>query len=359
MRCLICTQFLFFILSSNSFASDKIDTFNVTLISKDTTFFLYCHHTGEIYYYQDKKDSIYLKLGYVGSGRDMGICYISPSYNFKSTAPEGVYNIYVVSKTGSDSSLLRQIRVCNCQSLRQGYNINESLIRFFYKSENNYYDGKCLGFYDSGVQQFEKTYSSGLLTEEKAWHENEDFRSHIIYKSNSTGIEVGLWFFQDGAHRQNYYDTLIYEYYPIGYPAHLKSIQRYSLYPRALIEYKFWSIENTLLFHWKYIDNERSIIVDYNDSLKKVFPKLMYSNLAECDSMQRQDSIVEYDGFVHPRKTGVNTDYYYNKHLKARGIFDDNKLIEGKYYIYNCEGVLTRILIFRDGKYFRDGDMEK
>ena len=104
---------LFFSIATNSFSSEAIDTFNITLISRDTSFYLYVHHSGNVYDYQDKKDSIYLKLDYVVSGCDMGYCGIRPSYRFKSTAPDGVYNIYVVSQEGynisKEKSLLHQI----------------------------------------------------------------------------------------------------------------------------------------------------------------------------------------------------------------------------------------------------------
>lgn len=51
--------------------------------------------------------------------------------------------------------------------------------------------------------------------------------------------------------------------------------------------------------------------------------------------------------------------YNKNKQVSKNGVFKDNRLMEGKAYIYNDNGLLERVAIYKDGIYVGDGPVEK
>jgi antitoxin component YwqK of YwqJK toxin-antitoxin module len=50
--------------------------------------------------------------------------------------------------------------------------------------------------------------------------------------------------------------------------------------------------------------------------------------------------------------------YNKNKQVSKDGVFKDNRLMEGKAYIYNDNGILTRVAIYKNGVYVGDGSIE-
>jgi antitoxin component YwqK of YwqJK toxin-antitoxin module len=51
--------------------------------------------------------------------------------------------------------------------------------------------------------------------------------------------------------------------------------------------------------------------------------------------------------------------YNTNKQVTKDGTFNNNRLMEGKAYIYNENGILTRVVIYKNGLYVGDGIIEK
>lgn len=56
---------------------------------------------------------------------------------------------------------------------------------------------------------------------------------------------------------------------------------------------------------------------------------------------------------------GKWTLYNSNKQISKDGIFHKSKLVDGKVYIYNTNGILTRIALYKGGKYIGDGVIEE
>ena len=50
--------------------------------------------------------------------------------------------------------------------------------------------------------------------------------------------------------------------------------------------------------------------------------------------------------------------YNKNKQVSKEGMFKDNRLMEGKAYIYNDNGILTRVAVYKGGIYVGDGHIE-
>ncbi|MBA3662870.1 MAG: toxin-antitoxin system YwqK family antitoxin [Bacteroidetes bacterium] len=55
---------------------------------------------------------------------------------------------------------------------------------------------------------------------------------------------------------------------------------------------------------------------------------------------------------------GKYTLYDKNKNVSKDGLFKDNRLMEGKAFIYNENGILTRVAIYKNGVYAGDGVIE-
>jgi antitoxin component YwqK of YwqJK toxin-antitoxin module len=51
--------------------------------------------------------------------------------------------------------------------------------------------------------------------------------------------------------------------------------------------------------------------------------------------------------------------YNANKQVSKDGTFSRNRLMDGKVYYYNSDGILTRIAVFKDGKYVGDSVIEE
>jgi len=56
---------------------------------------------------------------------------------------------------------------------------------------------------------------------------------------------------------------------------------------------------------------------------------------------------------------GQHTLYNSKKQITKDGVFKDNRLMDGKAYIYDENGILTRIAIYKDGKYTGDEAIDK
>lgn len=55
---------------------------------------------------------------------------------------------------------------------------------------------------------------------------------------------------------------------------------------------------------------------------------------------------------------GQHTLYNANKQISKKGLFHSNRLVDGKVYIYSSNGILTRIALYKNGKYVGDGVIE-
>jgi antitoxin component YwqK of YwqJK toxin-antitoxin module len=51
--------------------------------------------------------------------------------------------------------------------------------------------------------------------------------------------------------------------------------------------------------------------------------------------------------------------YNKDRQISKDGMFHQNRLMDGKSYIYNSNGILIRIALYKDGKYVGDGVIEE
>jgi antitoxin component YwqK of YwqJK toxin-antitoxin module len=51
--------------------------------------------------------------------------------------------------------------------------------------------------------------------------------------------------------------------------------------------------------------------------------------------------------------------YNANKQVSKDGTFSKSRLVDGKVYFYSSDGILTRIAVYKDGKYVGDAVVEE
>lgn len=74
------------------------DTITVSLQTVDSSFYQsYMHVHGGVYTFQNRSDSTYIELKQNLGIYDMGQVSCYPKYNFKSTIPDGIYQVYIDS----------------------------------------------------------------------------------------------------------------------------------------------------------------------------------------------------------------------------------------------------------------------
>ena len=56
---------------------------------------------------------------------------------------------------------------------------------------------------------------------------------------------------------------------------------------------------------------------------------------------------------------GYNKLFNKNKQISKNGVFTNYRLIDGKYYKYDENGILFLIMIFKEGRYIGNGVIEK
>ena len=96
-------------------------------------------------------------------------------------------------------------------------------------------------------------------------------------------------------------------------------------------------------------------------SIKEFEPKKPIIKTVE--KIEGPKAIVKADEKVNGAKgplvlNGQNITYNKNKQITKDGFFKDNRLMEGKAYIYDINGILQRVSVYKNGNYVGDAPIE-
>ena len=96
-------------------------------------------------------------------------------------------------------------------------------------------------------------------------------------------------------------------------------------------------------------------------SIKEFEPKKPI--IKSVENIEGPKAIVKSDEKVNGAKgqlvlNGQNITYNKNKQITKDGVFKDNRLMEGKSYIYDGDGILQRITVYKNGYYVGDAPIE-
>lgn len=79
---------------------------------------------------------------------------------------------------------------------------------------------------------------------------------------------------------------------------------------------------------------------------------------SKAESEIKSEEKIENKTVLATTLNGKHILYNKNKQVSKDGVFKDNRLMEGKAYIYNDNGILTRVAIYKNGIYVGDGNIE-
>ncbi len=90
-------------------------------------------------------------------------------------------------------------------------------------------------------------------------------------------------------------------------------------------------------------------IVDKKDVPLKNAPKIVVKEDEKPNTASKKPTVLNGQHILYNR----------NKQITKDGEFKDNLFLTGKAYIYNEDGILTRIAMYKDGQYIGDTQIEK
>jgi antitoxin component YwqK of YwqJK toxin-antitoxin module len=90
---------------------------------------------------------------------------------------------------------------------------------------------------------------------------------------------------------------------------------------------------------------------------KEVAKKETLKTAASAPIVEKDEKTLEAKGPTV--LNGKHTLYNKNKQIAKDGVFKDNRLMDGKAYIYNDNGILERVSVYKNGSYVGDTEVEK
>ena len=227
--------------------------------------------------------------------------------------------------------------------------------------EGNYKDDRKEGFWT-------KYHYDGKTPKLKGEYDNNRPKGHYTkYHENGKIKEVGNF------ERDKYLDTLkrYHENGTLEYIANYDELGKESgavsyFYANGQIEFEYISKEGQPVGKAiRYYENgDIKEIIEYNadGSLGKSTPKPMVSPPvvvkdpgASNETTTKVVAPKVKDGKFNPN--GYNKVYNSNEELYQDGDFKDGRLYNGKMYIYDADGILLKVKIYKDGLYHSDGQL--
>ncbi len=231
------------------------------------------------------------------------------------------------------------------------------------KYNDNRKIGKWLEYYCNGNMKNQLTFQNG----------RPDGYA-VMYHENGKISEEGNW-------KNNRWNGPYKLYYENGHPQHEFSfnpsgkrqgpVKYYYENGQIAIEATFVNGKETGIVREYYENGDLKAEKLYIDgavdvaSIKEYEPKKPIIKTKESSLMNAPKLVLKAD----EKPNGVNTKgplilngdhitYNKNKQITKDGFFKDNRLIDGKAYIYDENGILQRISVYRNGLYVGDAPIE-
>ncbi len=252
--------------------------------------------------------------------------------------------------------------------------------------KNNRPNGKFVTYYENGqmedsgtwtgmkyVGEYKSYYENGCLYQQKYFKLDGISERYIyFFKSDTCGLKE-ISFNENG--RKKYYtynrQNVIIDSSKNYYNAEMqlrKQFQHHGYYyntnPELFVDCQCYKDVPD--------STEQTVYINYQVFLKGEFKdKRLYTG--KCYDYNRdtvlkrilifEKGIFQYFEFVYSPCTskipdGYNKLYNQNKQIEADGELKCNTLWTGKYYLYDKNGMLMRILIYKDGKYAGDAESD-
>jgi len=200
---------------------------------------------------------------------------------------------------------------------------------------NNRQDGYAVQYYDNGNIKEEGTWKNNRwVGDYKLYHENGQVQQD--FKFNAGGVREGI---------QTYYNE-----------SGQKIIEGNWAQGKETGELKEFYDNGELKSEKNFNNGSLDIASTKNFEAKKTV-----TNVAKV--VVKEEVIAPPPVIVHEEKDNLgkpfNGEGYWklfnsNKQVTKDGVFSKNKLVDGKVYTYNTDGILTRIAVYKEGKYVGD-----
>mgnify|MGYP006081647593 CR=1 FL=1 len=205
-------------------------------------------------------------------------------------------------------------------------------------------------------------YENGVIQEQGIWQNNRNTGAFIRKYPNGqiqqeflfsdTGKRKGeqKYFFENGQEmivgdwNEGKEDGPITEYYPNG---DVKSVKVFN----------GGQMDSTQTKHYEPVNEIKTALADIQDDSKSA--PIIDENDVVLDrgttikKTPNGTKIKLFDG------NGPGTLYNKNRHLSQKGNFKNGKLMDGKWYRYDENGLLTSIEIYKNGKYIGEAQIEE
>ena len=256
---------------------------------------------------------------------------------------------------------------------RQGYWMIKAKLPKFrdYPVGNLIEEGKYVNSRKEGL--WKKYFPSTKLKSEITYKGSRPFGKYILYYENGNIEESGNWertkntgdfkrYHENGKLSQSFTFTAsgkrsgkqVY-YYPNG-KLRLEGTWNESLETGEQKEYHengdLMSVKN---FNGGTLDPASFQIYASKTLVKEAVEKMVEEGKGVNVKVTKEDEANQggFDG------TGCKKLFNLNKQISKDGVFDNYRLIDGKYFKYDENGILIQIMIFKDGRYIGNGVIEK
>ncbi|MBT6438588.1 MAG: toxin-antitoxin system YwqK family antitoxin [Flavobacteriales bacterium] len=201
-------------------------------------------------------------------------------------------------------------------------------------------------------------YENGVIQEQGIWKNNRNIGAFVrkypngqvqqAFSFSEGGKRKGVqkYFFPNGQEQivgewnEGKEDGPITEYYPNG---DVKSVKVFN----------GGQMDTTQTKHYEPTNEIKAIVVDDIDDSKSA-PIIDENDvLLETNKTPKGTKTPLFDG------NGPGTLYNKNRHLSQKGNFKNGKLMDGKWYRYDENGLLVSIEIYKNGKYIGEAQIEE
>jgi antitoxin component YwqK of YwqJK toxin-antitoxin module len=229
--------------------------------------------------------------------------------------------------------------------------------------EGTYIDNRKIGIW-------KKYFANGKLQNEITYKNGRPNGFAKIYYTNGILKEEGIWKGNKwtGDYKYYYENGTIYHEFAYNEKGKRSGPQKYYYETgQVMIEgewlegkesgilkeyYADGSVKSEKFFNNGAIDPESTITYEQEKPEEKPTPEPVGKGVV-VEKGETTRTIVAFDG------TGYHKLYNKNRLISKDGVFKNNKLMDGKWYRYNNDGILQKIEVFRNGIHIGEAQIEE
>lgn len=239
-----------------------------------------------------------------------------------------------------------------------------------YKDDQKVEEGKFIDNLKDGV--WKKYFPNGLVENEMSFLKGIPKGNYTKYFDNGKTQESGVWDKnkQIGTFKRYHPNGKVAQEFNFNEEGRREGVQKYYYDNGNIMIEGVWSAGKKDGIVKEYYENgELKSEKQFNggkldvESTKTFTPKKPEPKKPEPKvekvivKVEKDEKPLEHNGVFNG--TGQAKLFNKNRQISKEGYFENYKLISGKEYIYNEDGILTRIAIYKNSQYMGDGVIEE